>query len=201
MACAKKFPEVFHPSGTIWLGINPGSVYGSAKRWLPERFAQMGDQLVERLTQELHQSCSVRCLVVGGKGEEQLGLDIARQMVHDPLILSGKTTIRDLMGVLTRCAVLVTNDTGPMHIAQALGIPVVGIFGSTDPHTTGPYGQSKGIVRAPVRCSPCFLRVCPIDHRCMTQISIERVVETVMSHFESSTLSFSDLQTERPSGW
>ena len=192
--CAKKFPEVFFPSDAIWVGINPGSVYGSAKRWMPERFAEMGDQLVERLTREVPESVSVRCLLVGGRGEESLGLDIARQMVHQPIILSGKTTIRELMGVLTRCAVLVTNDTGPMHIAKALGIPVVAIFGSTDPHTTGPYGQSTGVVRASVRCSPCLLRACPIDHRCMTQISVERVVEEVMSQVKASARPLSDLQ-------
>jgi heptosyltransferase-2 len=185
-ACARKFPEVFLPSDTIVIGINPGSVYGSAKRWMPERFAEVGDCLAECLTREFPGHPLVRCVLIGGKGEEELGQDIARLMRYEPIVLSGRTTIQELMGVLTRCSVLVTNDTGPMHVAQALGVPVAAVFGSTDSSTTGPHGQSQGVVTASVRCAPCLLRACPIDHRCMTQVSVAQVVEVALSQIRIS---------------
>lgn len=185
-ACARQFPEVFFPSEDLIIGMNPGSVYGSAKRWIPERFAEVGDRLVERLTKEWPGTPIVRCVLIGGKGEEALAQDIAGRMRYEPIVLSGRTTIQELMGVLTRCSVLVTNDTGPMHVAQALGIPVAAIFGSTDPSTTSPHGQSSGVVTASVRCAPCLLRACPIDHRCMTQVSVEQVVDVALSQIRMS---------------
>ncbi len=180
-ACARKFPEVCVPSDSMVIGINPGSVFGSAKRWMPERFAEVGDMLVERITGERSGAPSVRCVLIGGKGEEVLGQTIARRMRFKPIVLSGKTTIQELMGILSRCSVLVTNDTGPMHVAQALGVPVAAVFGSTDPSNTAPHGQSQGVVKSAVRCAPCLLRACPIDHRCMTQVSVEQVVEVALS--------------------
>ncbi|MCA9421571.1 MAG: lipopolysaccharide heptosyltransferase II [Nitrospira sp.] len=185
-ACTRQFPEVFLPADSLVIGINPGSVYGSAKRWMPERFAEAGDLLVERLTQEHSGSPVVRCVLIGGKGEEELGENIARRMRYKPVVLSGKTTIQELMGVLTRCSVLVTNDTGPMHVAQALGVPVAAVFGSTDPSTTSPHGQPQGVVTASVRCAPCLLRACPIDHRCMSQVSVEQVVEVALTQIRLS---------------
>lgn len=180
-ACARRFPELFPPSKRLVIGINPGSVYGSAKRWMPSGFAEVGDRLVDRIG-----SSHARCVLIGGKGEERLGQEIAGRMRHQPIVLSGKTTIQELMGVLAHCAVLVTNDTGPMHVAQALHVPIAAIFGPTDPVATGPVGQSRGPVKASVRCAPCFLRACPIDHRCMTQISVEQVVEVAWSYFKNS---------------
>jgi heptosyltransferase-2 len=180
-ACARRFPELAFPSDSIVIGINPGSVYGSAKRWMPERFAEAGDKLVERVG-----ISRARCVLIGGKGEEKLGQHIAEMMRYPPIVLSGKTTIQEMMGVLSHCAVLLTNDTGPMHVAQALGVPVAAIFGSTDPDVTGPVGQAQGILRSSVRCAPCFLRACPIDHRCMTGISVEQVVERGWSQIRRS---------------
>jgi len=151
VACEAKFPEVFLPSETLLIGINPGSIYGSAKRWLPERFAELGDQLVVQIRKEYPEYSAVRCLLMGGKGEEALGVEIANRMCSQPIVLSGKTSIRELMGILRRCAVLVSNDTGPMHMAQALGVPVVAIFGSTDPKSTRPSGG--GAVCDPYGCA------------------------------------------------
>jgi heptosyltransferase II len=180
-ACARRFPDVFQSGESVLIGINPGSVYGSAKRWMPERFAAVGDALVERLMQERPGAFLARCVLIGGKGEESLGQSIARCMRYEPVVLSGRTTMQELMGVLTRFSMLLTNDTGPMHVARALGVPVVAVFGSTDPSATGPHGQSQGIAKGSTRCAPCFLRACPIDHRCMTQISVEQVVEVSLS--------------------
>ena len=185
-ACVRRFPEVFFSSDSLLIGINPGSVYGSAKRWMPERFAEVGDTLIERLTGDFPGTPLARCVLIGGKGEELLGQNIARRMRYEPIVLSGRTTIQELMGVLTRCSVLITNDTGPMHVAQALGVPVAAVFGSTDPCATGPYGQSQGVIKASVRCAPCFLRACPIDHRCMTQVSVEQVVDVALARIKIS---------------
>ena len=195
MACEAKFPEVFLPSETLLIGINPGSIYGSAKRWLPERFAELGDQLVVQIRKEYPEYSAVRCLLMGGKGEEALGVEIANRMCSQPIVLSGKTSIRELMGILRRCAVLVSNDTGPMHMAQALGVPVVAIFGSTDPEATRPSGGGQSVIRTDVRCAPCLLRACPIDHRCMTGISTNMVMTAVMKQIHGfSVLSQSGEQ-------
>ncbi len=180
----QRFPDIFSSSKTLLIGINPGSIYGSAKRWLPERFSELGDQLVQHIQAKFPELSSVRCVLIGGKGEDVLGLAIANRMRTQPIVLSGKTTIQELLAVLQRFALLVTNDTGPMHLAQALGIPVVALFGPTNLEATGPAGEESCIIHEQVRCAPCLLRSCPIDHRCMTQISTDRVVKVVMENIE-----------------
>ena len=189
--------DLFSSSNMLLVGINPGSVYGSAKRWLSERFSELGDQIVEQIQKKHPEFSSIRCVLLGGKGEEELGMEIANQMRTPPIILSGKTSIQELMSILTRCAVLVTNDTGPMHIAQALGVPVVAIFGSTDPEVTRPVGEDFCVIREPVRCSPCLLRACPIDHRCMSNISTDQVVRAVMERVDRALAC---QQTKEPVG-
>ena len=169
-------------SSDLIIGINPGSTYGSAKRWLPDRFAEVAKRLVRRLEQT--DSKHVAVIILGAKGEQSLGEDIAAQLGGRSVVLSGATTIRELMAMVKRCRVLITNDTGPMHIAAAFGVPVVAVFGPTDWRTTAPYGQERSIVREVVDCSPCLLRECPIDHRCMTRISADRVYETAMEQIE-----------------
>ncbi len=166
-------------SSDIVIGINPGSMYGSAKRWLPERFAEVAQRLAGRLRQDEDKQVAV--MILGATGEESLGKDIAARVKARSVVLSGATTIRELMAATKRCRLLLTNDTGPMHIAAACGVPVVAIFGPTDWRTTAPYGQEQGIVHEPVDCAPCFLRECPIDHRCMTRVSVEQVYEAGLS--------------------
>jgi len=160
------------------IGINPGSTYGSAKRWLPERFAEAARRLVERARQD--EGKEVAVMVLGAKGEEALGKAIAALVGTRSIVLSGVTTIRELMAATKRCRLLLTNDTGPMHIAAACNVPIVAVFGPTDWRTTAPYGQEQSIVREPVDCAPCLLRECPIDHRCMTRVSVDRVYETAV---------------------
>jgi lipopolysaccharide heptosyltransferase II len=157
------------------IGINPGSTYGGAKRWLSERFAESTERLCRRLNESGGRRTAV--IILGAKGEEPLGHEIAARLSARSTVLSGTTSIRELMAAVKRCAVLVTNDTGPMHIASALQIPVVGIFGPTDWRTTSPYGANHALVRHPVDCAPCMLRECPIDHRCMSGVSVEQVYE------------------------
>jgi heptosyltransferase-2 len=154
--------------GGPWIGLNPGAFYGTAKRWIPERYAAVGDTLARRT--------GSRVAIVGGPAERALGESIAAGMSEPARVLCGETSLADLTGVLSRLRLLVTNDSGPMHLAAALGVPLVAIFGPTDERETGPVGDAHRIVREPVYCSPCKLRECPIDHRCMTRIGIDRVV-------------------------
>lgn len=169
----------------VVIGVNPGSTYGSAKRWLPERFAEAARRLIDRVRKDEGTEAAV--MILGAKGEESLGKTIATLVEAKSVVLSGATTIRELMAATKRCRLLLTNDTGPMHIAAAFGVPVVAVFGPTDWRTTSPYGQEQSIVREPVDCAPCFLRECPIDHRCMTRVPSDRVYEAAVQQLGSSS--------------
>ncbi len=174
-AMAGRFAQGGLSATDVIVGINPGSTYGGAKRWLPERFAEATERLSRTIRESREQQVSV--VIFGAKGEERLGHEIAARLTSRSLVLSGATTIRELMAAVKRCAMLLTNDTGPMHIASAFQVPVVAIFGPTDWRTTSPLGSPHAIVRQPVDCAPCLLRECPIDHRCMTRVSVDQVYE------------------------
>jgi len=174
-AMAGRFAQGGLSATDVMVGINPGSTYGGAKRWLPERFAEVTERLCRTIRESREQQVGV--VIFGAKGEERLGHEIAARLPSRSLVLSGATTIRELMAAVKRCAMLLTNDTGPMHIASAFQVPVVAIFGPTDWRTTSPFGSAHAIVRQPVDCAPCLLRECPIDHRCMTRVSVDQVYE------------------------
>jgi heptosyltransferase II len=174
-AMAGRFAQGGLTATDVVVGINPGSTYGGAKRWLPERYAEVTERLCRTIRESREQQVSV--VIVGAKGEEHLGQEIAARLSSRSLVLSGATTIRELMAAVKRCAMLLTNDTGPMHIASAFQVPVVAIFGPTDWRTTSPFGSAHAIVRQPVDCAPCLLRECPIDHRCMTRVTVDQVYE------------------------
>lgn len=162
-------------SGDFIIGVNPGSTYGGAKRWPAERFAQTVNRLVAYCRQAF--AVSARVVIVGARGEEELGQAIAGAIEERALVLSGQTTVRELMAVAERCGLFLTNDTGPMHVAAAFNVPVVAIFGPTDWRMTSPFGEGHRLIRQPVDCAPCLLRECPIDHRCMTGVSVEEVYQ------------------------
>lgn len=164
--------------GDVLIGVNPGSTYGRAKRWLPERFAAAADAVAAQLG--AGESRPVRVVLVGARGEEEVAAAIAAAMTTRPISLVGKTSVRQLMAAVRRCRVFLTNDTGPMHIAAAFGVPVVAVFGPTDPRTTAPIGDRTALVRHQVDCAPCLLRECPIDHRCMTGVGVDEVVEAAV---------------------
>jgi heptosyltransferase-2 len=149
------------------VGLNPGAFYGSAKRWLPDRYAALADRLIGALHADV--------LIFGTPAERPLAETIARAMQHTPTIVAGETTLRQFMAMLALCRLVVTNDSGSMHLAAALGLPVVAIFGSTDERATGPLSSRARVVKQPVDCSPCGLRECPIDFRCMTGVTVENV--------------------------
>ena len=157
-----------HVAGGPWAALNPGATYGKAKQWYPDRYIEIGKRLAAR---------GFRVAVVGGPAEADLGRDVATGIGPKALNFAGKTTIPRLAALLARCAVVVTNDTGPMHVAAAVGAPVVAIFGPTDPRTTRPFGDRFTLVRHEVPCAPCLLRECPIDHPCMRDLTVDTVWE------------------------
>lgn len=152
-----------------WVGLNPGAAYGSAKRWLPERYASLGDRLARRT--------GARIAILGGAAERPLAESIAAQMSAPARVLSGETSLPELIGLIQALRLLITNDSGPMHLAAALGTPLVALFGPTDWTETAPVGTRHRLLREPVECAPCKLRECPIDHRCMRLLGVDRVVE------------------------
>jgi len=155
-----------------WIGVNPGAFYGTAKRWAPERFAAAADVVARRL--------GARVAIVGSAAERPLGEAIARSLLAPARVLCGETTLRDLVGVLARLKLLLTNDSGPMHLAAALGTSVLAVFGSTDWRETAPHSAFARVVREETPCAPCLLRECPIDHRCMGAVGVDRVAREAL---------------------
>jgi len=151
----------------ITVALCPGSINSRAKRWPAERYAELADRLIKE------QGADV--LLIGSDGERDVARQVKQHMTQQPLNLTGKTTLADTVAILSVVDLVVTNDTGPAHIASALGRPTLVVFGPTNPLTTRPYGPSAEIIREPPDCAPCMLRDCPIDHRCMTAISVEQV--------------------------
>ncbi len=153
------------------VGVSPGAAYGSAKQWLPERFAASAAQLARETGGGV--------AVFGSAAERELCEHVAtgvRACGATAINFAGETTLREFIDMAAACRVFLTNDSGAMHIASALGVPTVAIFGATNDVTTGPTGDLAQVVRETVECSPCLLRECPIDHRCMTRVSSDRVV-------------------------
>jgi heptosyltransferase-2 len=155
--------------GNPLVALCPGSINSRAKRWPAERYAALADQLIDEL--------GAQVLLVGSNAETAVSLEVGAQMRNQPLILTGQTDLSELVATLSLVDLLVTNDTGPAHIASALGRHTLVIFGPTNPLTTRPFSPFGEIVRQPPDCAPCMLRDCPIDHRCMTAISPADVFE------------------------
>jgi len=151
------------------IGINPGAAYGSAKRWYPERFAEVASVLARRWRAKI--------LVLGGPSETAIAADIEKALSGNCLNMAGKMTVRELLALIKRCNFFVTNDSGPMHIAAAFRVPLVAIFGSTDHRATYPFSDNSVIVRKEADCAPCLKRECPTDHRCMTAVTADDVVD------------------------
>jgi lipopolysaccharide heptosyltransferase II len=153
------------------LGLCPGAEYGPAKRWLPERFAEVALAIAE--------AHPIQWVLFGTSADRERGAAIEAALGAHCVNRIGQTTLDQLATELGECALLLTNDTGTMHLATLIGVPVVAVFGSTEPRLTGPLGNSHDVLRHQVECSPCFLRECPIDFRCMTAVSVEEVVAAV----------------------
>lgn len=147
----------------------PGSTNSRAKRWQTKSYAKLNDQLQEKL--------NANVVLIGDKSELEVSIEVAEKSRRKPILLTGKTSLAEATAILSAADLLVSNDTGPAHISVALGTKTIVIFGPTNPLTTHPIGAE--IIRKNVECSPCMLRDCPIDHRCMTGISADEIFEKV----------------------
>lgn len=163
-------------AGRPVVGVSPGAAFGTAKRWLPERFAESASELARQW--------NAAVAIFGSKDErpvaEEVEAAVRARGVRDVINLAGKTNLREFIERIAACRFFLTNDNGAMHLAAAIGTPTLAVFGSTDHITTGPTGRATKIVREPVECSPCLKRECPIDHRCMTRVTVERVVQEAL---------------------
>jgi len=167
-AGAKKLPGA-------WIGLSPGAAYGTAKRWLPERFAEAGIQVAREL--------SASVAVFGSPDEKALCEGVAarvREAGLPAVSYAGETSLAEFVEMASVCLAFLTNDSGAMHVATALGVPTVSVFGATDHVATGPTGPLAKVIREQVECSPCLLRECPIDHRCMKAVAADRVAGEVL---------------------
>jgi heptosyltransferase-2 len=156
------------------IGVSPGAAYGNAKRWLPERFAEAAGKLA---------SARQASIALFGSASERSACEQIAQLLNGHIVTNhaGQTTLAQFIDLAAACELFLTNDSGAMHIASALGVPTIAVFGATDDAGTGPTGPNARVVREPVECSPCLLRECPIDHRCMSRVSADRVVKEALA--------------------
>jgi lipopolysaccharide heptosyltransferase II len=158
------------------IGINPGAQYGIAKCWPKEKFRRVIQKLIKK------KDCFVICF--GDDKNIDIVKEICAYLPENVINLANLTSLRELACLINFCTVLLTNDSGPLHIADALGVEVVAIFGSTNPNKTGPYSKGK-VINAKVSCSPCYLRECPIDFRCMHKITEDEVLKALLAQIEN----------------
>jgi lipopolysaccharide heptosyltransferase II len=154
-------------SGVFRIAIAPGASYGAARCWPATRFAELANRLQSQRNADT--------ILFGTSAEAPVSTAISAEMHRPPIDLTGKTAIADLPALLSQCHLFIGNDSGAMHVAAAVGLPVVAVFGPTDPYGTAPVTTRRSIVQDKPYCSPCFLRRCPTDHRCMTKITPDMV--------------------------
>jgi heptosyltransferase-2 len=161
--------------------INPGAFYGSAKRWFTNRYAALAERLIEK--------DQAQVILIGSEGEKLIAEEIQSFTRHPLKTLTGQTDLPALMGLLSQCDLLLTNDSGPMHLAAALDTPQIAILGSTDEIATGPFSPRAQVIHKHVECSPCLLRECPIDLRCFSRIEVDEVYESARALLHNGHLS------------
>ena len=149
------------------VGINPGAAFGTAKRWFSSRFAEVGRALAAQ---------GAAVVLFGAASERRLAEEVAASVGPAAVSTAGRTSLSEFLELVAGCDLFLTNDSGTMHLAAAAGVPVLAIFGATDEVATAPLGPRVRIIRKPVPCSPCKLRDCPIDHRCMHAVETEEVL-------------------------
>ncbi len=151
------------------VALAPGSTNSRAKRWIPQRFAELNDRLQTEL------SCNV--VLLGSRDDKPISTQVGELSKSQPIDLTGETDIADAAAILGEIDLVISNDMGLAHLAPAVGTKTIVIFGPTNQITTRPFSENASIISANVECSPCMLRDCPIDHRCMTRISVDEVFE------------------------
>lgn len=179
-------------SAPLILALNPGATNSRAKRWPAERFAQAADRLSEK-----H---GFQSIIIGSAGDLDVASEVAARMNSPAVVLAGQTSIAELKGVLSSASLVISNDTGTAHASAALGVPTVVVFGPTEHLTTRPLSDAAMVVRGDVECSPCMLRDCPIDHRCMTQVEVSdvcRAAESLWAAAERTRLPSFDNRDDR----
>lgn len=166
-----------------WVGFQPGARWPN-KRWPASAFADVAHRLLRR-------DPSLCFAVFGGQGDRLLGAEICRQVGPRCLDLTGRLTLQTLVAWIHRCSLFITNDTGPMHMAAALKVPLVALFGPTDPASTGPYGQPESVLRMDLECSPCEKSTCrnPDFMACLVRLDSHRVAEAAWSRLGASVVS------------
>jgi heptosyltransferase II len=155
--------------GARLIGLNPGATFGPAKRWLTDRYGELADRLIRE--------SGATVLIFGSAAERPIAEKIRAAMRERPVILSGRTRLEALAALISECSLFITNDSGPMHLAAALQVPQIALFGSTDEIATGPFDTNAAVIHKHVECSPCLRRTCPIDLRCFTRITVDEVFE------------------------
>jgi heptosyltransferase-2 len=168
------------PSTQTLIALNVGATNSRAKCWLEDRFAALADRLATRPNAHI--------LLIGAASENEHAARVQAQMQQPRQAknLAGETTMAELIGVLAHCSLLVTNDTGPAHIAAALGVPTLTLFGPTNEFETAPLGSRSELLRADgIECARCMHRECPIDHRCMTRLTVDTVAAKAVSLLEN----------------
>jgi heptosyltransferase-2 len=175
------------------IGLSPGAEYGPAKRWPADRFAEVATAVAAK--------SPVKWILFGTKSDASVGDQIANALGDLCINRIGQTTVEQLIEELRQCRLLLTNDTGTMHLGALLGVPVVAIFGSTEPGLTGPLGNRHVVLRHHVECSPCFLRECPIDFRCMKAVTSQEVADAVLSmlHKDRDGITTKDTKSTKAS--
>ncbi len=168
MAVAAQLLADAAPGSGPWVGLSPGAAYGPAKRWPPEHFAALGRELIKEF--------GARLVLLGGREEAPVAQQVKESLGLPVLNLVGKTDLRQALAVLSRLKLLITNDSGLMHAAAALRVPLVALFGSTDPTATGPFTDQATILRHPLPCSPCLQRTCDLGYACLTAIKVEEAL-------------------------
>jgi heptosyltransferase-2 len=147
--------------------LSPGAAYGPAKRWPVAKFAELATLFQKKL--------GFQILITGSADEAGLAESLSALMEKKPFVLAGQTTLRQLLSIISHAALFISNDSGPMHLANALRVPVIAIFGPTDPSITGPCQEPAIVLQKKAACWPCYYRSCPYDHRCLEGISTEEV--------------------------
>lgn len=161
------------PEEATLLGINIGAAYGNAKCWPAKKFHLLAKKLMDH-------DPLVHLIFFGDQSIRMAVKEICSSLPKRAINFAGLTTLRELAAMISLCNAFITNDSGPMHIADAVGTPVIAIFGSTCRYRTGPY-RGGTIIHKETACSPCFSRTCPIDFRCMERISVEEVYNACVS--------------------
>lgn len=176
----KKVSEkLLHQSGikedTGLIAIAPGAAYGTSKQWLYQRYAELADMLQEK---------GKGIIIIGTAGEFEIAKKMMDSMKTKPVNLTGRTSLGGLIGIMKRLDAMICNDSGAMHLAACLDVPLICIFGATDPGRTSPSGNKNIIIYKKVECSPCKYRVCPYDHECMKAIEVEDVFKSTIKVLE-----------------